>query len=188
MSRVTCEKCGASWPLEKVAGRASFGCGRCHARVVVPAAASAQPLEVVQPLDVVEPLEVVEPLHVVEPLPAEEPAATASHAHAHGAHGHRPRHHGHGTHHHHHAPPAKKGVPAAVWIGAGVCVAGGVVAVALLNGGDAPRTGGSAASAARTPESLKADPMRDAAAWKALPDADRAAMATRVIETSDAND
>lgn len=201
MSRVTCPKCGASWPLEKVAGRSSFGCGRCHTRVVVPAAASAgaaAPLEVVQPLQVMQPLDVVEPLHVEQPLPSVEPLPAAEpRAHAHAApHGHAPRHRAHGSHHqgahhhgaHHHPAPTKSGVPPAVWVGAGVLVLGGVAAFVVFGGDDRPGAHVAASSATKAPEAAKADPMKDAAAWKALPDAERAAMSARVVETTDARD
>jgi hypothetical protein len=199
MSRVTCPKCGASWPLEKVAGRTSFGCGRCHTRVVVPAAppaaagqasGAAQPLETVEPLQVLEPLEVVEPVHDAEPPPpprTPHPAHAAPQTHAprpQAPQPHHPRPHAHGAHHHH-AAPARTGVHPAVWIGAGVAVLGGVAAfVALSGGGDAAKQSAPAAAQAAA---AKPDPMKDAAAWKALPEAERAAMAAHVVEATDAS-
>jgi hypothetical protein len=185
MSRVACAKCGASWPLEKVAGRTSFGCGRCHARVVVP---SAQPLDVVQPLEVMAPLETLQPIETAEPLPVvapvAEPAVTAHPAPA-AARAHPPRHRAHAAHHH--APPKRAGVPPLVWVGAGVAVLGGVAAFVVL-GRDGTKGSSAAPLAAKAAESARPDPMRDAAAWKALPEAERAAMTARVVGETDAMD
>jgi hypothetical protein len=90
------------------------------------------------------------------------------------------------------AEPAKKGgVPPAAWIGGGVALVAVIVAVVVAAGGHgepaapSPAAATATAAAPAAPAPPKADPMKDAEAWKALAAAERESRAARYAEEAD---
>lgn len=237
MRYVVCPSCGARYAREKIGARTKFGCGKCHAPIVVPhhapltvvepiaeaadpvpepllvvePLAAADPTEPAESLAVVEPIAVAEPLTVVEPLPAEgpgpleeplsvvEPMALAesvavaepllvvapaeSAAEAGGpSEGGEPQARTPRIARTARAPAAaarKRGIPAAAWALGAMAVTGTAAALVILGRDAAPDAPRDAASPAA--EAPRADPMTDAAAWKALPAARRAELASEVV-------